>query len=95
MTSYEKTILLLFFALTNIVGSGVNAQDRSVAESHNYKIIKNLDIFNSIYKSLDMMFVDTLNSEQVVGNTIKGMLSQMDPYTEYFRMRMNIKGVTW
>lgn len=80
----KKTILLLFFALTNIVGSGINAQDRSVAESHNYKIIKNLDIFNSIYKSLDMMFVDTLNSEQVVGNAIKGMLSQMDPYTEYF-----------
>lgn len=54
------------------------------ATNHNYEIIKNLDIFNNIYKSLDMLFVDTLNPEQVIGNAIKGMLSQMDPYTEYY-----------
>lgn len=54
------------------------------ATNHNFEVIKNLDIFNNIYKSLDYMFVDTLNPEQVIGNAIKGMLSQMDPYTEYF-----------
>lgn len=51
---------------------------------HNFEVIKNLEIFNGIYKSLDMMFVDTLNPEQVIGSAINGMLSQMDPYTEYF-----------
>ena len=31
-----------------------------------------------------MMFVDTLNPEQIISHAMKGMLSQMDPYTEYF-----------
>ena len=52
--------------------------------NHNFEVVKNLDIFNNAYKSLDVMFVDTLNPEQVIGNAMKGMLSQMDPYTEYF-----------
>ena len=59
----------------------VEAQEK---ESHNFQVIKNLEIFNQAYKNLDMMFVDTLNPEHVINSAMKGMLSQMDPYTEYF-----------
>lgn len=52
--------------------------------SHNFEVLKHLDIFNAMYKNLDMMFVDTLNAEKVIGTAINSMLSQMDPYTEYF-----------
>lgn len=43
-----------------------------------------MDIFNSIYKNLDLMYVDTLDAEEVVGNGIKAMLGSLDPYTTYY-----------
>ena len=45
---------------------------------------KNLDIFNTIYKNLDLMYVDTLNPAEVIGNGINAMLRSLDPYTEYY-----------
>ncbi len=43
-----------------------------------------MDIFNAIYKNLDLMYVDTLDAEEVVGNGIKAMLGSLDPYTTYY-----------
>lgn len=74
----RKYILALIMMMQGVV---IIAQNTT---NHNFEVIKNLDIFNNIYKDLDYMFVDTLNPEQVIGSAIKGMLSQMDPYTEYF-----------
>ena len=51
---------------------------------HDFKTAKNMDIFNSIYKNLDLMYVDTLDAEEVVGNGIKAMLGSLDPYTTYY-----------
>jgi carboxyl-terminal processing protease len=51
---------------------------------HNFKIGKNLDVFNAIYKNLEMMYVDTLNADEVVGNGINAMLESLDPYTVYY-----------
>ncbi|MGN0280710.1 MAG: S41 family peptidase [Prevotella sp.] len=53
-------------------------------KNHNFEVAKNLDIFNNIYKGLDLMYVDTLNPQEVIGNGIKAMLSSLDPYTEYY-----------
>lgn len=73
----KRLIIVLVAALGFVVGY-------SQEKDHNFEVIKNLDIFNNVYKSLDVMFVDTLNPEQVIGTAIKGMLSQMDPYTEFY-----------
>ena len=58
----------------------------SVAQNkdHNFDVAKNLDVFNAIYKQLDMMYVDTLNANEVIGNGINAMLRSLDPYTVYF-----------
>jgi len=53
-------------------------------KNHHLEVAKNLDIFNQVYKNLDLLYVDTLNPEQVVGTGIKAMLRQLDPYTEYY-----------
>lgn len=53
-------------------------------KNHNFEVAKNLDIFNNIYKGLDLMYVDTLNPQEVIGNGIKSMLRSLDPYTEYY-----------
>ena len=55
-----------------------------IDRDHDFKTAKNMDIFNSIYKNLDLVYVDTLDAEEVVGNGIKAMLGSLDPYTTYY-----------
>lgn len=54
------------------------------SDDHDFKVAKNLDVFNTIYRNLDMMYVDTLDADQVIGYGINAMLSSLDPYTEYY-----------
>ena len=53
-------------------------------KNHNLAVAKNLDIFNQVYKNLDLFYVDTLNPGEVIGTGIKAMLRSLDPYTEYY-----------
>lgn len=52
--------------------------------NHNFEISKNLEIFNDIYKQLDMFYVDTLEADTVIGWAIHSMLRQVDPFTVYY-----------
>ena len=56
----------------------------SIGRNHNLEVAKNLDIFNALYKNLDLMYVDTLDANKVVGAGIDAMLRSLDPYTEYY-----------
>lgn len=51
---------------------------------HNFDVAKNLGILNAIYKNLDMMYVDTLDPNEVITNCINSMLRSLDPYTVYY-----------
>ena len=68
------------------------------AKNHRFEVAKNLDLFNNIYKNLDVMYVDTLNPVDVIGTGIRAMLGSLDPYTEYYpesetkNLRMMITG---
>ncbi|MBQ8486288.1 MAG: S41 family peptidase [Prevotella sp.] len=73
MKKYCFTLLAVLVAVT------VQAQ-----KNHNMEVAKNLDIFNQVYKNLDLLYVDTLNPGEVVGTGIKAMLRSLDPYTEYY-----------
>ena len=59
----------------------VTAQENT---DHDFDVIKNLDVFNIIYKHLDMMYVDTLDANEVIGNGINAMFQSLDPYTSYY-----------
>jgi len=43
-------------------------------DDRNFQISKNLDIFNSIFKELDMFYVDTVNAEKMIQTGVEGML---------------------
>lgn len=47
-------------------------------------IVRNLDIFNSLYKELNTFYVDTLNPQKSIETAINAMLDDIDPYTEYY-----------
>lgn len=53
-------------------------------ENRNSAISRNLEIFNDIYKQLDLFYVDTLDADTVIGTGIRAMLRQVDPFTEYY-----------
>lgn len=53
-------------------------------DSRNFRIAKNLDVFNSIVKELDMFYVDTINSDKTIREGIDAMLYSLDPYTAYY-----------
>lgn len=71
------------FALLMTAMVTVSAQEKD-DKDHNFEVAKNLDVFSTIYKQLDLMYVDTLDANEVIGNGIKAMLRSLDPYTEYY-----------
>lgn len=46
-------------------------------------VIRQLDIFGSLYKELNALYVDTLNAKKNIETAINAMLDGIDPYTEY------------
>ena len=53
-------------------------------DERNFRLAKNLDIFNSIVKELDLFYVDTIDPDKTVREGIDAMLYSLDPYTEYY-----------
>ena len=53
-------------------------------KDHHFEVGKHLDIFNSVYKNLELLYVDTLNPKETIGTAINAMLRSLDPYTEYY-----------
>ncbi|NCC09365.1 MAG: S41 family peptidase [Bacteroidia bacterium] len=51
---------------------------------HSFQVAKNLDVFNSIVKELDLLYVDTIDPNKTIREGIDQMLLSLDPYTEYF-----------
>ena len=90
-----KTKWMLSVCLLASFGLTAHAQ---TAKNHRFEVAKNLDLFNNIYKNLDLMYVDTLNPGDVIGTGIRAMLGSLDPYTEYYpesetkNLRMMITG---
>ena len=74
----KKTLIAAFAVLLGIGLLSFKGDDR------NFKIAKNLDLFNSIFKELDMFYVDTIDVEKMIQNGVNGMLALTDPYTEYY-----------
>ena len=78
----RKSILLLLVAI-----SAMNSVAQTPAENKNqryYDINKNIDIFNSLLRELDMFYVDSVEVNNLVQGTINNMLTRLDPYTEYY-----------
>jgi carboxyl-terminal processing protease len=74
----QKIISFILFVSATV---NLSAQD---VRNHNLEVAKNIEIFNAIYKNLDLMYVDTLNASEVIGTGINAMLRSLDPYTEFY-----------
>ncbi|WP_455636656.1 S41 family peptidase [Parabacteroides sp.] len=53
-------------------------------KDNRFEVSKNLDIFNSLLKEVEMFYVDSVDVDKTVQRGIEAMLSGLDPYTEYY-----------
>ena len=49
-----------------------------------FEISKNLDIFNTLYRELNVSYVDETKPGQLMKTGIDAMLNSLDPYTIYY-----------
>jgi carboxyl-terminal processing protease len=50
---------------------------------NNFKILKNLDIFYTLFNELNLYYVDRIDPDNLIKTSIDGMLGSLDPYTVY------------
>lgn len=49
-----------------------------------FEIAKQLEIYNAVFKELNMYYIDEINPAETTTKTINTMLKDLDPYTYYF-----------
>lgn len=82
-----KNRLFLFFAISAVSLSSLaqvqNTPDKD-KQQHYFDINKNIEIFNSVLREMDMFYVDSVDINKTVRSGIDNMLNTLDPYTVYF-----------
>lgn len=74
----KKVIIGIFL----LAGSGVLISFTQPAERY-FEIAKNLDIFASLFKEVNALYVDEINPNKAIRTGIDAMLNSLDPYTNY------------
>lgn len=93
-TNKEEMKRILTFSLLALLCISTFAQEKK--KEHAFEVAKNLEIFNSLYRELDMLYVDTLDANKLITTGIDAMLESLDPYTEYYAEEdmVNLKMMT-
>lgn len=52
-------------------------------DKRNFSIVKNLDIFYTLFRELNSYYVDDTDPEKLIRTGIDSMLESLDPYTQY------------
>jgi len=52
-------------------------------DQKNFEVAKNLDIYHTLFRELNMFYVDEVNPNDLIKTSIDEMLSSLDPYTNY------------
>ncbi len=56
----------------------------SFKRGDDFKISKNLDIFYTLFREVNMFYVDEVNPEKLVEESIDAMLESLDPYNKFY-----------
>ncbi|MGM0581915.1 MAG: S41 family peptidase [Bacteroidota bacterium] len=75
--SNKIIITLIAIGLIGLVSFQVKKNDRY------FEIIKNLDVFTTLYKELNTYYVDEINPTDIMEIGIEAMLESLDPYTNF------------
>lgn len=53
-------------------------------DNRNFLISKHLNIFHSVFRELDMFYVDTIDIATTINEGINAIVTELDPYTVYY-----------
>lgn len=70
----------LFLPLIACVALSATAETRSSKA----EISRGIDIFSSVFREVQLNYVDTLDAKKAINTAITYMLDEIDPYTEYY-----------
>ncbi len=74
----KKKTLYLFIAASLSLLVAYNPPD-----DHYFEVMKNLEIFGSLFKEVNTYYVDEINPNELMNEGINSMLNSLDPYTNY------------
>ncbi|WP_421813287.1 S41 family peptidase [Flagellimonas sp.] len=72
----KKQVLIPVLAIAILVGA-------SSFKSDFFEIAKQIEIFTTLFKELNMNYVDETNPAELMDSAIKNMLGELDPYTQF------------
>jgi len=72
----KKKVLIPVFALIILISA-------SGFKSDFFEIAKQIEIFTTLFKELNMNYVDETNPAELMDAAIKNMLDELDPYTKF------------
>ena len=85
MFSVFKKKYILPVVATGLLYVGASFQDNL------FEVAKQIEIFTTLFKEVNMNYVDEINPAALMDKAIKGMLSDLDPYTVYFNEQDVVK----
>lgn len=80
MIRYTKYLFLLLFVFS--LSSGYSQTEEEI-DNTNFEVLKNLELFELVYKNIDLYYVDESNPGELMRVGIDAMLAELDPYTNY------------
>lgn len=59
-------------------------QTTEADDKHRHQLARQISIYNSIIKELNLFYVDSIMPEKMINKSIEAMLRNLDPYTVYY-----------
>ena len=87
---YKKTLILIFGGAVLFTSFGF--------KSDFFEIAKQIEIFTTLFKEINMNYVDETSPADLMDTAIKSMLTDLDPYTNFWSeqdvqsSRINMEG---
>ncbi|WP_299521923.1 S41 family peptidase [uncultured Lutibacter sp.] len=76
MSKIKKLFIGIFVAISLLVSVGF--------QSDFFEIAKQIDIYTTLFKELNMYYIDEVNPAKLTNNAVNHMLENLDPYTRYY-----------
>ena len=76
----KKIIITTLILLVSIASY---SKEKPKQDNHYFSVAENLAIFNSLFKQLNVHYVDSIPVTEIMQKGINGMLNALDPYTTY------------
>ncbi len=76
ISKIKKLSLVILATLALLISIGF--------QSKFFEVAKQIDIYTTLFKELNMYYIDEVNPSKLTNNVIGNMLENLDPYTRYY-----------